>query len=100
MPVPEIFQVRYLETDELFDVGTRDAHSLEERARGGHGRMAVAALGTRSSDRREAIRYARVFWNLVGTFPPAPHNTPCLTFCYFPINFSKLDGIGVYGFGP
>jgi len=34
MPVPEIFQVRCLETDELFDVDARDAHSLEEHASG------------------------------------------------------------------
>ena len=34
MPVPEIFQVRCLETDELFDVGVFSAHSLEERASG------------------------------------------------------------------
>jgi hypothetical protein len=32
MPVPAIFQVRSLETDELFDVDTCNAHTLEERA--------------------------------------------------------------------
>jgi hypothetical protein len=34
MPVPEIFQVRCLETDELFDVDACNAHTLEERASG------------------------------------------------------------------
>jgi hypothetical protein len=34
MPVPEIFQARRLETDELFDVDACAAHSLEERASG------------------------------------------------------------------
>ena len=32
MPVPEIFQVRCLETDELFDVDACNAHTLAERA--------------------------------------------------------------------
>jgi hypothetical protein len=31
MPVPEIFQVRCLETDELFDVGACNAHTARER---------------------------------------------------------------------
>ena len=30
--MPEIFQVRCLETDELFDVGACNAHTLEDRA--------------------------------------------------------------------
>jgi hypothetical protein len=41
MPVPEIFQVRCLETDELFDVDACNAHSLEERASDGPDRMAM-----------------------------------------------------------
>jgi hypothetical protein len=32
MPVPEIFQVRCLETDELFDVDACNKHTVEERA--------------------------------------------------------------------
>jgi hypothetical protein len=32
MPVPEIFQVRCLETDELFDVDACNAHTARERA--------------------------------------------------------------------
>jgi hypothetical protein len=32
MPVPEIFQVRCLETDELFDVEVCNKHTLEDRA--------------------------------------------------------------------
>ena len=32
IPVPEIFQVRCLETDELFDVGACNAHTAAERA--------------------------------------------------------------------
>jgi hypothetical protein len=31
MPVPEIFQVRCLETDELFDVGACNKHTATER---------------------------------------------------------------------
>jgi hypothetical protein len=33
MPVPEIFQVRCLETDELFDVGACNRHTRTERQR-------------------------------------------------------------------
>jgi hypothetical protein len=38
MPVPEIFQARCLETDQLLDVGASDAHSLEEFAGSDPGR--------------------------------------------------------------
>jgi hypothetical protein len=41
MPVPEIFQARCLETDELFDVDACGAHSREERASGDPNRMAM-----------------------------------------------------------
>jgi hypothetical protein len=43
MPVAEIFQVRCLETDELFDVDACNAHTLEERADRDPGRAGQAA---------------------------------------------------------
>jgi hypothetical protein len=41
MPVPEIFQVRCLETDELFDVNACNAHTAGERASNDPERAAV-----------------------------------------------------------
>ena len=46
MPVPEIFPVRCLETDELFDVDACSAATLEERA---SSECAVAMLGGRGA---------------------------------------------------
>jgi hypothetical protein len=48
MPVPEIFQVRCLETDELFDVGACNKHTLEERSSNDPER-ASAMLGAREA---------------------------------------------------
>jgi hypothetical protein len=43
MPVAEIFQVRCLETDELFDVNACNAHTAAERASSNPGRAAAMA---------------------------------------------------------
>jgi hypothetical protein len=48
MPIPEIFQVRCLETDELFDVDACNKHTLEERASNDPER-ASAMLGARKA---------------------------------------------------
>lgn len=45
IPVPEIFQVRCLETDELFDVGACNRHTVTERQSSDPGR-AAAMLAT------------------------------------------------------
>jgi hypothetical protein len=50
MPVPEIFQVRCLETDELFDVDACNAHTLVERA--GSGGDHVTPSAHRPANRR------------------------------------------------
>jgi len=52
IPVPEIFQVRCLETDELFDVGACNRHTAAERQSNDPGRAAAmlsrgAGEGTR-----------------------------------------------------
>ena len=44
MPVPEIFQVRCLETDELFDVDACNAHTAAERASSAPERAGAALL--------------------------------------------------------
>jgi hypothetical protein len=44
VPVPEIFQVRCLETDELFDVNACNAHTAAERASHDPERAAAALL--------------------------------------------------------
>jgi hypothetical protein len=44
MPVPEIFQVRCLETDELFDPAACNAHTASERASNDPERAAAALL--------------------------------------------------------
>ena len=43
MPVPEIFQVRCLETDEIFDVDACNAHTAGERASSNPERAATMA---------------------------------------------------------
>jgi hypothetical protein len=53
MPVPEIFQVRCLETDELFDVEVCNKHTLEDRASSDPER-AAAMLGAREAAKSKA----------------------------------------------
>lgn len=51
IPVPEIFQVRCLETDELFDVGACNKHTATERRSGDPGRAAaMLERGVRGGD--------------------------------------------------
>jgi hypothetical protein len=64
MPVPAIFQVRSLETDELFDVDACNAHTLEERAGGETSQTGISRLLAHSrlnaegelSDPNDAVR--------------------------------------------
>jgi hypothetical protein len=51
IPVPEIFQVRCLETDELFDVGACNKHTATERQSTDPGR-AVAMLARGAGEGR------------------------------------------------
>ena len=56
MPVPEIFQVRCLETDELFNVDACNAHTATERASSDPQRAAAALLARQEQREQRAHR--------------------------------------------
>ncbi len=64
IPVPEIFQVRCLETDELFDVGACDRHTATERQSSDPRRAAETLLASKRTYKislRVSMRYQRQF---------------------------------------
>jgi hypothetical protein len=56
MPVPEVFQVRCLETDELFDVDACNAHTVGERASSDPERAVAMLLARKNTHERRAYR--------------------------------------------
>ena len=56
MPVPEIFQVRCLETDELFDVDACNRHTAKERESSDPQRAAAMLAAVKTSDGAHQLR--------------------------------------------